>query len=251
MQYAKLDFEIDVGTNVINLADLKEVLDYMVSNTEYRIYFLLIAHSLRPAEPMQLTWDNFRGGRLIFKPKKQSKRGVTRRIQFSENVWAELMEYKHSRIFPLGKPIFAMTHETVRCRFDKIYRQCLSEIWQKKSDNLRSGRVAQYNFYTLQSFRTTAATLAYHFFSLEYGHGEIALARTCRWMGHSAEKMTAMYYIKRIDQLGLDRYPRYDSLLELMDNVIYGSMQERITKYVDYEPQSRLIEYTGCISGVS
>lgn len=234
-----IDFEVDCGRKVIYLPDVKPCLDHWPYGDENRIYLLLLLLSLRPSEPMQLTWDNFRNGVLYFRPNKQKKRGVLRRIRIPPGMWAELMTYKNSHFFGNNK-LFPWTADSFRRRFNGEYRYYIGGRWELYRKEPVNGIISRHFIYTLSSFRTTCATLIYYFYSKVYGHGNLALCRACKFMGHSSEKMTATYYIKRIEDLGLDKFPQLP-YLQLMEYVIYHEIQCRITEFTD--DQTRLGEF--------
>lgn len=240
-QHLMLDFEVDRGTNPIYLPDIKKCLDFFKGKAKYRAYLLLLSLGLRPAEPMQLTWNNFVNGQLIFRPHKQLKRNVLRKIKIPPRMWEELTDFKEKNFFSRGK-LFDFTHESFRRRFNGEFRKFLGTPWNEHSENYRGGKIAVYHRYTLSCFRTTMATLIYHYYSQVYGHGDLALTLACKYMGHSAEKMTAEYYIKRVDRLGLDKFPKLP-LLQLWDHLIYNESQNNLDKYINSERQALFIEY--------
>jgi integrase len=234
-----LDFEVDRGTKVINLKDLREVLQHFEYAHPYRINLLLLTLSMRTKEPHDLTWHNFDNGLIIFRPGKQHGKCL-RKIKVPNRIWTEIMTYRTQNFFKAPGKLFNYTHHSFRRLFNEM-RPKFGGNWAVKSDNYRLGRVSQYYLYGLHNFRTTAATLAYHYYSMVYGHGDMALTQTCLYMGHSCNKMTAQYYVKRVSDLGLENFPKL-SYLELLDHIIYGETQEKICKYTS-ERQALAIEY--------
>ena len=236
-----LDFEVERGTNPVNLKDLNYLFQQL-RRPDLRVYFILLTHSLRPGEPTQLTWNNFSNGMLIFRPEKQKKRGVLRKIRLSTGAWREIMDYKNNNFFPESGKIFPFKSGSYRRIFNHKFRKWLGGIWEKKADNLRQGLVPQYHHYTLQSFRCMASTLTYYYYSKVYGDGDLPLTLTCKFMGHSANKMTATYYIKRVDKIGLEYFPDVP-MLNLIDLAFCKSLQPQLNDFIEKERQSLAIEY--------
>lgn len=236
-----LDFEVERGKQAIALYDVKKCFDFFKDSAlqPQRIYLLLLWLGLRPAEPMQLKWSDFVGNQLYFRPEKQKKRGVLRVIKIPPKILNELIQYRDRFLYKDG-PLFNFTHEAFRRRFNGEFRHKIGGRWGEKSNCLRGGMVAQYYKYVLSGFRTTNATLLYYICSLVEGDGNIALERVCEYMGHSSEKMTARYYIKRREQLGTIPLMPFT---ELLDHVIFKDGQECLKKYTQKEQQHILIEY--------
>jgi integrase len=239
------DFEVDKGTKVLSLQNLRFTLNYFEYATPYRIYLLLISLSLRPDEPMQIKWDNFHDNcrMLIFRPKKQnsknSKKSVVRKVRIPPKVSEELLYYRDNNFFCKGK-LFPFTSNSFRDRFNKKFRQELGGDWIAYSDNLRQGNIAQYHLYTLRSFRATCATLIFYYCRQAYGNADLSLVKTCQFMCHSHKFMTANHYIQRVEDLEIEKFPDNLTYLQLMDFVIYNDFQEKIHSYIE---QTRIEKY--------
>lgn len=236
---------IEKGTSVIPLPEIRRCMQILEYGNHHRIYLGLLFHSLRPGEPIALTWDNFfiNHRMLIFVPGKQEKLGhrVTRKIRLSPQFADELAYYKANNTFFKNRLFGSMRQDAMRKYLNKILRPMLGRSWIQMSDNLRSGKIPQYYKYSLYSFRVTIATLLYKMLWDEYEDKFMALIKTCEFMGHKSEKVTATYYIKRIEDLELQKFPDLD-LLSLIDHIIYNEIQLRID-HVGFSRQAIMQEY--------
>lgn len=253
-QESVLDFEVERGTNPINIFDLRTILNFFKKGSWERIYLLLLyTCGLRPSEPLHLTWHNFsEDGLLIFRPRKQKllSKGTIRprKIRIPPKTWEEIKEYRDNGFFPNGV-IFNVKRQTFRTKMSKTYRKKLGGIWNKKSENLKQGKIPQFYHYTTSSFRCTTATTIYYLYLREYeNQPDMALHLTSRWMGHGkglgAGNVTAYYYLKKLNKLGLDTVPKEVlSGLDLFDYVIYGECRQSKIKEFVSERNSLLMEH--------
>ena len=249
-----LDFEIDRGTKVIPIEDIRRCLNVFEYGKAERIYLILLALSLRTDEPMQLTWDNFFKdySMLIFRPKKQnsktSKKSVVRKIRLPQRFREELLHYKNHNHFK-DKKLFPFTSNTFRDRFNKIYRKRAGSNWTAYNDNIRPNKtqgLRKEHKFILRSFRTTAATIIFYYYSKVWENaGDMALVKTCQFMCHSHKFMTANYYVQRAEQIGLEKIG-FLPYLQLMDTIIYNEIQVPLTKFAHKKEtqQTRLEEYS-------
>jgi hypothetical protein len=143
----------------------------------------------------------------------------------------ELEYYKENNFFWRGK-LFDIKQDSVRKYLNRELRPMLPPRWRAFSGNKRQGRCSEYFYYTQQSFRTTAATLVFYYYSEVYGsNNSLSLHYTCKFMGHSSEKITATYYVQRVSALGVENFPRNLSYFNLFDFVIYKEIQTKISNF--------------------
>jgi len=236
-----LDMEVETGTKVLSLPLVKKTLDCFSYGHPHRLYILLLfAGGLRVGEPCELHWDNFvwETNMLIFRPQNQ-KGKVLRRVKLPIKFMEELKHYRDHNFFPGGK-CFPMGKKSYCRYFNKKYRQVLPAEWQQYHEVKRRGSVAQFHTYTLRGLRATHATIAYFYYSMVYGHGDLAVKKTAKHMGHSSSYMTSEYYIQRISDLQLKKYALMP-MLKLLDHVIYGETQVHLNQW--QERQSNFLEY--------
>ena len=235
-----LDMEVQIGTKILSLQFIKKTLDFFEYGSKDRVYLLLLfSCGLRPGEPTELTWDNFIFEKryLIFRPKKQHGK-VLRRVKISYKIMQEILYYYNNNIF-YKKKLFAITSHSF-CRIFNKKRKNLPIGWQEYSEVTRQGTVALYHLYTLRGFRTTYATLVYYYYSKVYDHGDLAVKKTAKQMGHSSSFTTSEYYINRISELDIEKYQELP-FLELLDYIIYNEIQLSIPMFG--ERQQKMIEF--------
>jgi len=112
--------------------------------------------------------------------------------------------------------------------------------WQDYNEVMRQGSVACYHVYTLRGFRATHATIAYYYYSMVYGHGDLSVKKTAKHMGHSSSYTTSEYYIQRLSDLQIDYYAKMPMLM-LLDHVIYDETQLHLNVWQDR--QSSFLEW--------
>jgi len=236
-----LDMEVETGTKVLSLPLVKKTMDCFQYGHRHRLYILLLfMGGLRVGEPGELYWENFiwEKNMLMFRPNKQKGR-VLRRVKLPPKFMEELKYYRDNNFFPQGK-CFNINSKSFCRYFNKAYRHFLPEQWVKYSEVSRKGSVACYHLYTLRGFRATHATIAYYYYSLVYGHGDLAVKKTAKHMGHSSSYTTSEYYIQRVSDLKIDKYSEMPMLM-LLDHVIYNETQLHLNEWT--QRQSKMMEF--------
>jgi len=223
------DFEISKGFKPIPLKEVRRFIQLLPYASPDRIYTLMMTISAsRPGEMQDITWYDFSGDTLCFRPKKQHGK-ITRLVKIPPKVFEELQEYKRRNGFKDQK-LFDFTYKTFQTHFNKEYRYRLGGAWVEYDPLPYSKTVKHRHKYVLRCIRTTISTLVYLYFQKKYGD-YIALSRTCAWLGHESKKMTCDHYIRNINTLGVDFLPQGMPLLEALDWLVYGEVQHRITEY--------------------
>lgn len=194
---------------------------------------------------MEITWDNFFEdySLLIFRPKKQNsktrKKGLVRKIKIPGQMKEEFKYYSRTNFFH-KKQLFNFSSNSFRDRLNKKFRKELGGKWNIKSENIKHNKdlkLSREYFYTLRSFRTTCATIIYYYYSKQYGLTDMALIKTCNFMGHSHKFMTASHYIQRISDLGLNKYPNLN-YFELIEQILYSDVQTKISLFDELKGKS-------------
>lgn len=238
-----LDFDIETGTAVITLNDVAKAINYFPRLHPYRIYLLLLfTCGMRTKEPMEITWANLTKHMLIFRPEKTNGKRL-RKVRIPPKVWEELIEYREKGFFPDGKLFGKTKSASYRQRIDKVFRHKFGGNWTLKSGNLRAGKVSEYYKYSMRCFRTTMATLVYYYYARVYGEGDVALCRTASYMAHSTHRMTANYYVQRINGLKIEMFPEFP-LMQLIEHLTYGEVSLKVTDFLpEKERQGMILEY--------
>lgn len=217
-------FEMDNSYNPMHLHDLSRWLQHATyeKGSPYRIWaILMVISGCRPSEPEDANWSHFNGDVWYLRPRKQHRK-VTRPIKIPPGAYMELMQFKNDNFFRKGQ-LFNFQYKTMQRDFNARVRGLLGGGFMDYDSRVHSGAVSTKHHYTLRSVRVTISCLIYHCFCREYAP-EIALSRTCRWMGHRSTHMTADHYIKNLHKIGLEGLPNLPAL-QLLDYILYHNDQ--------------------------
>lgn len=230
-------FELDNGYKPLHVVDLKRWLDCYEYASPYRVFLLLLtATAGRPTEIEHIRWFDFTKDVILYRPKKHHHK-VTRRVKVPPKIMRELEDYKQDNFFRHGY-LFNFRWFSVKDDLNHRLREILGGYFQVKDPMPYSGQVKEKGYYSMRSIRVTIATLVFFCFSKEYGR-EMALSRTCSWLGHRSEKMTADHYVKHLHRIGIEKLPSLPTL-ELLDWIVYHETQKKIQ---NYEYQEKIIQF--------
>lgn len=240
-----IGFEKTNGFKPFSLLDLRKLAQAYDVATPYRIYtLLLIATAARPSEMENITWFDFHEDNLIYRPGKQHGR-CTRIIKIPPKIFDELMRYKEDNFFSKGR-LFRFKFKTYQRDFNVRVRRLLGGIFLKRDIMPYSGAVMSKHYYSLRSIRVAISTLVYIYFRQIYGDN-VALSRTCSWLGHRSEKMTSDHYIRHIGNVDVKAIPADLPLLNALDYLVYEDVQTTLRDFGD--SQLSLHEYNKYVAG--